>query len=241
MSERVGWWGRLGACGALCLGAGVAAAGPEGVQFVDGFWEVTGSSFFDPDTSMDGDEVDESAAASDGIAPGSVGSVGGGGTSSGPFAARFDWSFNLMGARVAGYPWTIDLLLTKTTCGLDAPGVDGFASLSMNVDTPIIFQVFDIDGLNTPVRFELVDAIGNVSLSVVSGEPGGINGDMLLPGIYQLDLGSNFFSASHADGVQDGTMTEMTLVDFRLRIVPSPGVAALLAAGGAVALRRRRG
>lgn len=227
----------------LAVASGVAAAGPDpdGVRLIDGAWTVSGSSFFDPDTSMGGDELDDSANAPVSIPPGSSGSVGGGGTSSGPFSAAFSWSFTLNSARGAiGYPWVLDLDLSKQTSGLIAPMVDGGANVSLDITQAIIFEVLD-DGLGTPLRFEESDAFGNVTLSVVSGEPGGINGDEIMPGVYQLELGSGFFSASNSDGVQDGhTITDTALVDYSLRIIPAPGGVALLALGGLVAARRRR-
>jgi len=233
----------IGAVSAAVLVSSSVLAGTGDVFFLDGFWTIQGSSFWDPNTSIEGDEEDDSASASDGLLVGETSSDGGGGTSSGPFLGSYDWQYGITRLFTRGADEFAETVIDMSVIGFgrrsNAPGTDGFVAVTYSFIVPITFQIFSDSTDYLPfvisdtgthaVTFEAVDTGDEFA--------GDIDGSTLKPGIYQM----SFFLDSPPDPIVDGeTITETAMIDFQLRILPAPHTLALVGLGAAPLFRRRR-
>lgn len=229
-------------CAVVLAFAVAAPLMAQDVFFTDGEWEVTGSSEFDPDTSVFGDEIDDSAAASDSIAAMSSGTSGDAGTSSGPFLAAFSWNMSLDEVTFLGGPsyYEIGVDVSARSRGTDAPDTDGFASVSFTPLTNVMFEVQeDLRGSNGLVPYAICSDLGATLAAFGSGAQI-IDEHYLTPGVYEIVLPDDSVG-SFEDPNQDGmTIFQRQVVDFKVVLAPTPGTVGLLIASSLAATRRRR-
>lgn len=234
--------------GVVVVASSALGGAPE-VNFRDSAWRVSGSSFFDPDTSIAGNEVFDDADVTFGVGPGVPVLSGEGGTSSGPILAGFSWNVQRVQQPLAGRgaasgftSAVIDLEFSRYARAMSAPDAEGSASVGLTLEgAGIVFAVGDPALSDEPVPFFYDDAFGNTTLSVAPGEAGEILGDgTLRPGVYRVTFDEIRVTEAD-DPIGDGaTVTSVPVVDVEIRVLPSGGAGGLVLGGCVLASARRR-
>ncbi|GEM_PF-6425195 len=181
------------------------------VEFIDGELSAEGTSIYDPTPpGIVGDEITQNAFLPVSIPSGDIAFDGGGGTSSGPVSAGFEWSGQITQDPLNPNFWELSIEFEGYTSS--APQyTDGNANASLD-NMLLAFRINDLNGNDGPVEiYSETDRYNNVWITPIDGN----NDDgQLSPGTFRLNVGSLFVN-TNSPSFQDS-------VDYTLRINACP-------------------